>query len=109
MARSKRRDRSIIFRVDEQEYKCLKSACEAAGNRSLSDYTRTELLLGAKIDASDPCLLERLLEIDRKLSELCRLAVQVLESMHVNGSAAPDDKFGSGLGAARIAAAAKIE
>lgn len=101
MATSKRRDRSVIFRVNEQEYDSLKSACEAAGHRSLSDYTRSELL-GTRIDSSDSCLLERLREIDRKLTEVCQLAIRMLESMRANGANLPDDKFEKGLAPSRI-------
>src|SRR5207248_759248 len=76
---SKRRDRSVVFRVTQQEYNCIKSDCEASGGRSLSEYTRSELLSSTRGASSDPVSLQRFLEIDRKLTEICQLTQQILE------------------------------
>lgn len=65
-----------MFRLSEQEYRCLKSACDAAGGHTLSEYTRSELLIG--VHASSETLLQRFLEIDRKLTELCQLTTHLL-------------------------------
>jgi uncharacterized protein (DUF1778 family) len=44
MSISKRRDRVIVFRVTDDEYKQLQQACEGSGNRSLSEFMRFEML-----------------------------------------------------------------
>lgn len=74
-----RRNRSVIFRVTEQEYDLLKSACAAAGGRNLSDYTRSELLSGSNNGSVDSVIWRRFLEIDQKLAEVYRLASEIFE------------------------------
>ena len=81
MTESKRRDRIVVFRLTEQEYNCLKSDCDAAGGRSLSDYTRSELLCGSRPDISNLLILQRFLEIDRRIAEVYRLTKQILDRM----------------------------
>lgn len=73
--------------MNEQEYKRLKSACDAAGGHSLSEYTRSELLSRVRPGSSNASLFQRFLEIDRKLTELYQLTNQMLERI-----------LGSGLG-----------
>jgi hypothetical protein len=82
---SKRRDRTVVFRVTEQEYNNLKSACDQAGGRSISDYTRSELLAGTRAGCSDAVLLQRFSEIDHKLSEVHQLTKLMLECMRAGG------------------------
>ncbi|HLY16482.1 MAG TPA: hypothetical protein VKR61_04630 [Bryobacteraceae bacterium] len=41
---SKPRNRVVVFRVSQDEYSSLKEACDRAGARNLSDYTRSEVL-----------------------------------------------------------------
>lgn len=74
-----------MFRVNEQEYNCLKSACDAAGGHSLSEYTRSELLSGMHNGSSEALLLQRFLEIERKLTKLHELTNQMLECMLAAG------------------------
>lgn len=76
----------MVFRVTEQEYNRLKSACDEAGGRSISDYTRSELLSGARLSCSDAFLLQRFLEIDRKLSEMHQLTKEMLECIRAVGT-----------------------
>jgi hypothetical protein len=38
------RDRVVVFRLSEEEYLSLKRACDSSGARSISDFTRSELL-----------------------------------------------------------------
>jgi hypothetical protein len=44
VSKLKVRNRAIIFRVTEDEYKHLQKACSAAGGRSLADFARLRLL-----------------------------------------------------------------
>ena len=41
---TKRRDKTVIFRLTEQEHRILKQLCVARGGRSLSEFSRVELL-----------------------------------------------------------------
>jgi uncharacterized protein (DUF1778 family) len=38
------RNRIVVFRLSQDEYDRLRAACNAAGGRTLSDFTRSELL-----------------------------------------------------------------
>jgi len=77
-----RRNRCVIFRVTEQEYDCLKSACDAAGTHSLSDYARTKLLIGTKAKSREDRILGRFLKMDQMLTDVYQLTRQVFESIH---------------------------
>jgi hypothetical protein len=41
---SKPRDRVVVFRVSQDEYRALKEACDRRGSRNLSDFARSEIL-----------------------------------------------------------------
>jgi len=41
---SKPRDRVVVFRVSQEEYRALKEACDRRGARNLSDFARSEIL-----------------------------------------------------------------
>jgi hypothetical protein len=38
------RDRIVVFRLTQDEYKSLQAACSERGGRNISEFTRTELL-----------------------------------------------------------------
>jgi hypothetical protein len=40
----KPRNRVVIFRVTQDEYRALKEACDRRGSRNLSEFTRSEIL-----------------------------------------------------------------
>lgn len=86
MTVSKKRDRVVVFRLTEQEYNCLKSDCAAAGSRSLSDYTRSELLSGSRMDISDSFVLRRFREMDKRITEVYRLTKEILDKMRAGES-----------------------
>jgi len=73
------RSRIVIFRVTPEEYSSLMSACVASGSRSLSEYTRSELLAMRQADLRDSIVERRFIEIDRKLSDLRALVQHVSE------------------------------
>lgn len=62
------RNRSVIFRVTEEEYNRLETACAQGRARSLSDFARSCALSAAQSGAS---------EVERKLEEI-RIAVEKL-------------------------------
>ena len=66
ISKDRTRDRLVIFRVSQDEYDSLRSACVAANGRSISDYMRAELLHRPE---QDP-VAQKFTEIDRKLDEL---------------------------------------
>lgn len=49
----KRRDRAVIFRLTQDEYDNLETACRRRGARTLSDYARSELLQAVERDESE--------------------------------------------------------
>ena len=82
-----RRNRCVIFRVSEQEYESLKSACDAAGTRSLSDYTRSKLFMVEKAKTREDRIVGSFLNMNQKLTELYQLTKQVFESLQAESHA----------------------
>jgi polysaccharide export outer membrane protein len=74
----KRRDRLVVFRVTKDEYRQLQKACAASGARSISDYTRKELLGRSRAAPAANGLEGRLSAFDRRLAELHAAVRQVL-------------------------------
>ena len=79
MAITKPRNRTVLFRLTQQEYEMLQSACTANEARSLSDYARDRILR----DAAGPSSLA---QIEAKLHDLS-VSVERLTSL-LDGSAA---------------------
>jgi hypothetical protein len=77
VAQSKRRTRTVIFRVTQQEHNFLRTECEGAGVRSLSEYARSELLGRGRTSPAE-ALSERLSHIEQKLAELCQSTNEIL-------------------------------
>jgi hypothetical protein len=73
------RNRIVVFRLSEEEYNNLRSACVAAGGRTLSDFTRTELLTSVQMDGRNSLTEQRFIEIDRKLDDLYSMVQRVCE------------------------------
>jgi hypothetical protein len=67
----------VVFRLSQEEYDRLRAACVAAGGRSLSDFTRSELLTLVQTDNNDSVIEQRFVEIDRKLNVLHALVKHV--------------------------------
>jgi hypothetical protein len=66
---TKRRNRIVVFRLTQDEYKRLQKACSSTGASSISDFTRRELL--DKPDTGQPEDLEnRLSAFQKQLSDL---------------------------------------
>ncbi|HWZ31974.1 MAG TPA: hypothetical protein VNX18_11595 [Bryobacteraceae bacterium] len=63
MAVTKPRNRVVIFRLTQDEYRQLETISSAGGARSLSDFARSKILGGG---GGDPSLAE----IAKKLDEL---------------------------------------
>jgi hypothetical protein len=48
---AKPRNRIVVFRLSQDEYRTLKEACDRRGARNLSDFTRSEVLAFLQSDA----------------------------------------------------------
>ena len=77
----KRRDRIVVFRLTQDEYKRLEKACATTGARNLSDYTRRELLDGVHSPASGVQLEGRLFTFDKRLAEVQSAVRQIQRSL----------------------------
>jgi hypothetical protein len=64
------RNRIVVFRLSQDEYDRLRAACNAAGGRTLSDFTRSELLTLVETGDGGSGIERKFVEIDRKLSSL---------------------------------------
>jgi hypothetical protein len=73
------RNRIVVFRLSQEEYTRLRSACAAAGGRNLSDFTRTELLAAVQTDGRGAAIERRFLEMERKLDDLHTLIQRLSE------------------------------
>ena len=65
MAVNNPRNRTVIFRLTQEEYQQLEAICSAGGARSLSDFARSKVLR-ADERAPGPSLAE----IEKKIDEL---------------------------------------
>ena len=61
----------VVFRLTQEEYRRLQTACSAQGGRNVSDFTRSELLARIEGEDSGDGLEKRLHAVEQQL-----LAVQ---------------------------------
>jgi transcriptional antiterminator Rof (Rho-off) len=64
----KRRDRTVIFRLTQDEYDNLETACLRRGARTLSDYARSELLQAVERDQSE--VMQELSDLRSRLERM---------------------------------------
>ena len=77
MGTLKRRDRMVVFRLTQDEYRRLQRACSRTGARNISDYTRAQVLDGAVSKGASSRLEGRLTNFDERLTELQSAVRQV--------------------------------
>jgi hypothetical protein len=65
---SKPRNRVVVFRLSQDEYRSLKEACNRAGGRSLSDFTRSEVLDWVNSDAFGGNLARRFASLEQQIA-----------------------------------------
>ncbi len=70
MPLAKPRDRVVVFRLTEDEYNALRVACFERGERSISAFTRSELLTGIRHDSLHVTLDDRFSALEERLTEL---------------------------------------
>lgn len=64
------RDRIVVFRLSQDEYRSLKEACESRGARNLSDFTRSELLASLHAGTMDEQLARRFAMIEAQIAAM---------------------------------------
>ena len=74
-----RKNRTVVFRLTQAEYDRVRLACDAAGARTLSEYTRSELLDCCETDSQGSTNLKRFHAIDEKLEELKGMVKRISE------------------------------
>jgi hypothetical protein len=74
---TKPRNRVVVFRLSQEEYRSLQEACTRAGARNLSDFTRSEVLdcldsngLGGNLARRFALLEEQMAAIQFQLNSL---------------------------------------
>lgn len=85
----KPRNRVVVFRLSQDEYNTLQTACASAGGRTISDFTRSELLALIKTDSLGGILQKRFCDLERSVSELRASVVDLtttLRKTNSNGS-----------------------
>jgi len=67
---AKPRTRVVVFRVSQDEFGRLRDACALRGARTLSDFTRSELLDHLETEARDDRLGKFFREIEHRMTAL---------------------------------------
>jgi hypothetical protein len=65
---SKPRNRIVVFRLSQEEYRSLQEACSRAGARNLSDFTRSEVLEHLNSDAYGGHLARRFASLEQQIA-----------------------------------------
>ena len=65
---SKPRNRIVVFRLSQEEYRSLQEACNRAGARNLSDFTRSEVLECVNSDAYGGHLARRFASLEQQIA-----------------------------------------
>jgi uncharacterized protein (DUF1778 family) len=65
---SKPRNRIVVFRLSQEEYRSLKEASDKAGARNLSDFTRSEVLECLSSHAVDTRLARRFTSLEQQIA-----------------------------------------
>ena len=65
---SKPRNRVVVFRLSQDEYRSLQEACARAGARNLSDFTRSEVLECVSSDTSGGHMARRFASLEQQIA-----------------------------------------
>jgi hypothetical protein len=88
------RNRVVVFRLSQQEYQALKSACSNRGGRNLSDFTRSELLALVRSESLGHVIQRKLSDMEQKLVELHVVVCDLTRRLDGTSLALLDDKTG---------------
>ena len=67
---TKPRNRIVVFRLSQEEYRSLQEACNRAGARNLSDFTRSEVLDRLNSDASGGHTAHRFASLEQQIAAM---------------------------------------
>ncbi len=67
---SRRRDRTMVFRLSQDEYESLLAATSQQGGRSVSDYIRTAVLTSIEDGLDTKTAATRLRELEQRVRRL---------------------------------------
>lgn len=67
---SKPRNRVVVFRLSQDEYRSLQEACHRAGARNLSDYTRSEVLVCLDAGVRGGPLARRFASLEERMAAI---------------------------------------
>lgn len=75
---SRPRNRIVVFRLTQDEYRTLKEACDRRGARNMSDFTRSEVLDYLQSGTFGVSLNQRFAAIEQKIDVLQAQLVDLL-------------------------------
>jgi hypothetical protein len=70
MAMLRRRDRTLVFRLSQDEYASLITASSQSGGRSLSEFVRISLMSQLAAGADDRATPTRVRELEQRMRRL---------------------------------------
>jgi len=85
----KPRNRIVVFRLSQEEYRALKEACDRCGARNLSDFTRSGILTYLRGDSSS-LMDRRFAMLEQEVASLKSRITNLLQgSIYVERSQMP--------------------
>jgi len=76
---SQPRNRVVVFRLSQDEYRLLQEACQRAGARSLSEFTRSEVLECLDSGTFSGHLARRFAALERQMAAVQSQLNQLLQ------------------------------
>lgn len=78
---NKLRNRLVVFRLSQEEYSSLKQACDRAGARNLSEFTRSEVLEYLQADAVGSHLNRHFNSLEQRIAVMQLQLTSLLEGV----------------------------
>ena len=75
--RASPRDRVVVFRLTQDEFRSLKLACDLRGARNISEFTRSEILAALRSAAAG----ETMPPLERVQREIRQLRSSIIEAL----------------------------
>ena len=75
------RNRIVVFRLSQEEYRNLKNACELRGARSVSDFTRSEILASVGGESLEDQSYPAFKKIAQEIMELRSAVVSLADGL----------------------------
>jgi hypothetical protein len=96
------RNRLVNFRLSEAEFENLRTACQALGARSISDFARSAVLEKMSQHVPGPADMsnQRVVQLDYKVAELETRVGQLLSLLSATGTSVVPETSETGVAAA---------